>query len=460
MLVKLEINDILQYCFKKFYFVTGYLQSRAITEPKMKKGSILIPALAAVFVTIWFAKGFGSNGTLIDGVGAKSMGMGGAFTAIARDTASIYHNPAGIARQKGKTLEAGLNLMYPRPRYDEADNANVYAGKLLWVLPQFGFVNKEESSRLGWGFGFFTVAGLQVKYNLNHAVFGAQPYESKLALSKAAPAIAYKVTPKLSLGAGLNIGFQEFDLKIPYVVQTGALAGSNVLVDIKTSGQGFGGIFGLLYEIDDKTALGFAYTTKMDVDLQGTTPFLTTTGLSAHYDVNIDYHWPKTLALGLSHKPSPKLILASDVTWIDWSAGNEDLILKLSEGTNADINALAGSAGIIDVLPLDWKDRFVFHFGAEYHSSPKTTLRAGYIYGKSPVPDSTAVPVLAAILEHTITLGAGYKPQKSWEYNIAYQHSFKHRQTTGSSDLLGGDYNNSKNSIYSNSLIFTISYLF
>ena len=274
------------------------------------------------------------------------------------------------------------------------------------------------------------------------------------------PTVAYRLTPKLSLGAGLNVGFQEFDLKLPYVIQTGVLAGTNALLDIKTSGEGFGGIFGLLYEIDDKTTFGLAYTTKMDVDLQGGTPFLTTTGLSAHYDVNIDYHWPKTLAVGLAHRPSPKLLLASDVTWVDWSAGNEDLILKLSEGTNAIVNGLAGSASIIDVLPLDWKDRFVFHFGTEYYFNPKITLRAGYIYGKSPIPDSTVVPVLAAILEHTITLGVGYKPQKPWEYNVAYQYSFRHRQTTGQSDLIGGDFNNSKNSVYSNSLIFTIAYHF
>lgn len=425
---------------------------------RMKK-NFLIFGLVMAFATICFGNGYGANGTLADGVGAKSLGMGGAFTAIADDTSSMYHNPAGIARQKGKTLEAGLNLMYPRGSYDETGNTDVYAGKLLWVLPQFGFVDKEESSKLGWGLGMFTVAGLQVKYNLNHSTFGEQPYESKLALSKIVPTIAYKLTPKLSLGAGLNVGLQEFDLKLPYVIQTGVLAGTNALVDIKTSGEGYGGIFGLLYEINDKTTLGLTYTTKMDVDLQGGTP-LYTSGLSAHYDVNIDYHWPQTLAMGLAHQFSPKLLLASDVTWVDWSAGNEQLILKLSEGTNSTLNGLAGSTNIIDVLPLDWKDRFVFHFGAEYLLSPKITLRGGYIYGKSPIPDDTAVPVLAAILEHTITLGVGYKPQKSWEYNVAYQYSFRHRQTTGQSKILGGDFNNSKNTLYSNSLIFTIAYHF
>lgn len=423
------------------------------------KRSVLIFSLAAVFVTVCFNGSYGANGTLVDGVGAKSMGMGGAFTAVADDTSSMFHNPAGLAGQEGKTLEAGVNLMYPRPWYTDAENSGTYAGRLVWTLPQFGFVNKNEDSNLALGLGFFTVAGLQVKYSLNHSTLGEQPYESKLALSKVVPTVAYKLTPKLSLGAGLNFGIEEFDLKLPYVVQTGVLAGTTALADIKTSGQGFGGIFGLLYEVNDKTKIGLTYTTKMDVDLQGGTPFIATVG-SAHYDVNVEYHWPTTLSLGLAHQPSDKFRFASDVVWVNWASSNEELVLRLSEGTNSTINGLAGSSSIEDIIPMNWKDRFVFHFGSEYYLNPKTTLRAGYIYGKSPIPDSTLVPVLAAIMEQTVTLGVGYKPQESWEYNVAYQYSFKHEQTTGQSGLVGGDFNNSKNKIYSNSVILTLTYRF
>jgi len=425
----------------------------------MKTGALVF-SWAVFFATICFTKSYGANGTLADGVGAKSMGMGGAFTAVADDTSSMFHNPAGLIRQEGKTAEAGVNLMYPRPHYNKVNNQGASSEKLVWTLPQLGFIDKNETAKFGWGIGAFTVAGLKVKYNLNNTTFGYQPYESNLILSKVVPTIAYKLTPKLSLGAGLNVGLQNFGLKLPYVIQTGVLAGTNTLVDIKTHGVGYGGIFGLLYEISDKTTVGLTYNTKMDVELHGGTPLSTVAFGSAHYDVNIPYHWPQTFGIGLAHKPSPKLLLASDVVWVDWSADNEHLTLKLSEGTNSTINALAGSTNITDLLPLNWKDRFVFHFGTEYYLNPKVTLRAGYIYGKSPIPDSTLVPVLAAILEHTVTLGIGYKPQKSWEYNVAYQYSFRHSQATSQSELLGGDFANSKNRISSNSVIFTLTYRF
>ena len=275
----------------------------------------LIFVLGVVFLTLCVSNGFAANATIVDGVGAKSMGMGGAFTAIADDTSSMYHNPAGIARQEERTIEMGLNLMYPRPRYDEAANPGEDAKKKFLPLLQVGFVNRQEGSNWGWGLGAFTAAGLKAEYDLNHTTFGNQPYELKLSLNKIVPAIAYKITPELSFGAGLNIGIQEFDLALPYVIQTGVLAGTSTLIDVKTSGEGFGGIFGLLYEIDDKTTIGLTYTTKMDVDLQGKSPLTTSIGLSADYDVNIDYHWPQTMAVGLAHRLTPKLLLSSEVVW-------------------------------------------------------------------------------------------------------------------------------------------------
>lgn len=104
-------------------------------------------------------------------------------------------------------------------------------------------------------------------------------------------------------------------------------------------------------------------------------------------------------------------------------------------------------------------DSYVFHLGGEYYLNEKATLRTGYIYGKSPIPDDTLVPVLGAILEHTISFGLGYK-WESWELNAAYQHSFNHSQSTDTSDILGDDYNNSQNELYANSLFLTLSYHF
>src|SRR3990172_5369825 len=65
----------------------------------MKK--IITFILVITFQAVSFAGGFSKVGTaaaqfLKIGVGARAMGLGGSFTAIANDVSSLYWNPAGI----------------------------------------------------------------------------------------------------------------------------------------------------------------------------------------------------------------------------------------------------------------------------------------------------------------------------------------------------------------------------
>jgi hypothetical protein len=44
------------------------------------------------------------------GVGARAMGMGGAYTAVSDDAAAIYYNPAGLAQMR--RIEWNLRKFY------------------------------------------------------------------------------------------------------------------------------------------------------------------------------------------------------------------------------------------------------------------------------------------------------------------------------------------------------------
>lgn len=70
----------------------------------MKRFIVFLLALGAVWPgTVWAAKEFAKVGTIggqflkID-VGARAVGMGGAFVSVADDATAIYWNPAGVAR--------------------------------------------------------------------------------------------------------------------------------------------------------------------------------------------------------------------------------------------------------------------------------------------------------------------------------------------------------------------------
>jgi long-chain fatty acid transport protein len=131
------------------------------------------------------------------------------------------------------------------------------------------------------------------------------------------------------------------------------------------------------------------------------------------------------------------------VDWINWSDAFDDLPITLRNGSNADLNGFAGSSTLQDTPPLDWRDRFVYRVGVEYAVTPQVTVRGGYAYGKSPVPDATLTPLTAAIMEHSLGVGVGYRHRR-FLVDFAYQYSLPAAQRVGQSALLSGEYSNSR----------------
>ena len=72
---------------------------------------VLVPigVLLLIYNSSTYAEGYGgrAGAFLLRGVGARAMGMGGAFTAIADDATATYWNPAGLGRLRGPQL-AGM----------------------------------------------------------------------------------------------------------------------------------------------------------------------------------------------------------------------------------------------------------------------------------------------------------------------------------------------------------------
>lgn len=61
--------------------------------------------------------------------------------------------------------------------------------------------------------------------------------------------------------------------------------------------------------------------------------------------------------------------------------------------------------------------------GTAYELNDKTTLYAGYNYGKNPIPRSHTTPFIAGILEHHYTAGAAYKFTPEWTFTGGFEYS-------------------------------------
>jgi long-chain fatty acid transport protein len=125
----------------------------------------------------------------------------------------------------------------------------------------------------------------------------------------------------------------------------------------------------------------------------------------------------------------------------------------MSDGSNPGVNNVLGSS-FKDSFPLDWKSEFVYRAGLEYDVTENLTLRLGYCYGQSPVPADTLTPMTAAINEHTVSAGVGYR-WRNVGFNVAYQYAIPATQSVGTSGLLAGEYSNSSTTVAAQLLAIT-----
>ena len=145
-------------------------------------------------------------------------------------------------------------------------------------------------------------------------------------------------------------------------------------------------------------------------------------------------HWPRSSACS-NGRVAP--------CWIDWSSSFDTLEVRLKDTNNELYRALlAGGKDLNDDVPLDWKDQWVPRIGVEYKLDDHFAVRAGYRYSRSPVPSETLTPLTAAISEHLVSAGVGYKTGR-FSADLAYQWHIPNTQHVGESRLLSGEYNDS-----------------
>ncbi|MGH7321209.1 MAG: OmpP1/FadL family transporter [Candidatus Rokuibacteriota bacterium] len=422
--------------------------------------------LLGVFVIAWLCgleQGAEANGIFRNGVGARAMALGGADAAWAEDAlGAMAANPAGLGFLTTPTLNLSLTAVtadgrFRNPVNDDGDLSGdpgfvpdgAFALRLGPVAVGIALI--PESLLFGdWQYND-TPGGLGGK-----TTYGLQQHKSGIVVLRSAVGLGVSLGPNFALGGSIGLVYNENTLEAPYVFQSHPiLKGFKTLLDLETSGYGWNGSVGLLYRPHETVQLGLAYKSETTVHSDGRASGNAAAQLAAlgvpfrpdfRYDAEVTTVFPQMVTGGLSWKFHPRWRLALQVDWINWSDAFDDLPIKLTNGNNADINGFVGSDTLEDTVPLKWRDRFVYRIGLEYTVRDNLWLRAGYAYGKSPVPSSTLLPLTAVIVEHTLTAGVGYRRGR-YQVDLAYQLDVPRERRVGTSGLLAGEYSQSRTEV-------------
>jgi len=391
---------------------------------------------------------------------ARSQALGGIYVTSSGDAVdALAANPAGLTSLSGRTLDASVSLMLPRGSFSNSVNNSAPMSQTPGALPYGAFAMPIRHSRFSLGVGF--VPDLASVSNWHYvdapgtagATYGLQEQKSAILAGRAIAGLGVVVNPKLSLGVTLGADYNSNTLDAPYVFQQQpVLQGLKTLLDLHTTGYGWNGSVGAVIRPTRAVELGLAWKSSTTILSHGTASGdanaqFAALGLggvpsSFNYAAQVRNVLPQSLLANVAWRVNPLWLVAFQTDWVNWHSAFTNLPVSLTNGTNAAINGLVNSSSLQDGVPLNWKDQYSFHIGWERLLTESTSLRFGYAHANNPVPNSTLVPLTAAIMSNQISTGLVYHRGRS-SFEGAYSYDPTAQAQVQQSAILAGEYNNS-----------------
>ena len=291
--------------------------------------------------------------------------------------------------------------------------------------------------------------------------YGYQTQETQIIAVRPSLGIARSFGKKWAAGATVGIVYNENDLHAPYIFQQQPqLAGLKVLLALTTHGYGWNGGAGVQWTPSSRLRAGLAWKSGTSIRTQGdasgtASALFAALGVTASplysYHAQVLNKLPQGFDAGVSWELRRRLRLDLEGDFTAWGQAFKQLPITLTGGTNAVVNSVVGSTTVYDNVPLHWSNTGTYRVGLESPLSDSLTVRAGYSYANNPVPNSTLLPLTAAIMQNTIGTGVGWS-HGHWRFDAAYQAQLPSTQHVGQSSILAGEYSNSRVQVSTQSL--------
>ncbi|HEX9593411.1 MAG TPA: outer membrane protein transport protein [bacterium] len=396
--------------------------------------------IVAVLVA-WAPPAVATNGLNVIGFGGESVAMGGADLAVARDTTALNTNPAGLAQIPTRRVDFYGSAAYTIDvSHRDALGNDEGVDKTVFFGGDAGCAVPVAGGRAAVGIGIFGQGGAGIVYDELNTPFGNRDeLSNQYGIARITPGVALRVNDALFLGASAVITYAQnqqrffpdtsfFDPADP----AHAFFGSK-LDDMDAVDAGLK--VGAMVRPASRVTLGVSYTSQVDLELDGGELVSNQTaagfGQVTYRDVTLSgAGQPQELGVGVAWQASETLLVAAELTWLDWSRAARRSRLRAR-----DPDRPAATPVIESDTPLNWRDQYVIALGLAWDVTERTVLRAGYNYGRNPIPDDTLNPLLPNIAEHHLTAGAGHRLTGQWRMDVAVEYQLPHEVTYTNPDL-------------------------
>lgn len=391
-----------------------------------------------------------AGGILIYEAGQEGNGLANAgAAALATDPSVLMSNPAGLTELAGTQISANAQVIlgdlgFSRDNHNQFDGNE--GGNALQYLPGASFfVSHQIDERSAIGFGMYGNFGLALDYDDDWAgrYFNQEAAIIGVSLQ---PTLAHKFTDDLSIGIGPRIMYAYYRNETAINNNLLGLRDSpDGQLEYKDTDVGAGINFGLLYLLSERTRIGLAYTSKIDLEFKDSpsvrkvdNPIINAALRRLDVDsLELDMSVPQTVLLSIAHDLDPQWQLLGSLGWQDWSEFGDI-------GVEVDANA----ADVSRTADRQYKDTWHASLGAQYQATSKLRWSMGVGYDSSAVDDKDRTVDNPMGEAWRLATGVNYKVDEGLDLHAAYTlvwlGDMDVEQTKSrSGDTLSGTYRNS-----------------
>lgn len=337
----------------------------------------------------------------------SATGLGRAFAgeAVIADNASVLsRNAAAMMMFDTASISFGLTMVKPdvsvkNTQYNRLhslgiiptglDSMSIYDTDSIASTEFVPNIYVIQPLNDKWAFGFASYSnfgtGTEFDNNYDASIFGGK---TEVKSANIGFSLAYKLNDQWSVGGGVDVIYGVGNLYRDLDVNKCNAFGNKCTVDkvkaldISATGVGIGGNVGVVYQLNDRNRFGLSYKYSPEIEAKGDVYYLENHMPGTNINSDAVYlPLPDIAEFSGYHLLTDKVAVHYSYQWIGWSAFD-----------SVDINDV-DSDQRTSVKEYNWKNSYHIAVGTTYYLNKKWTLRAGYMFDKTPVDEITSISI-------------------------------------------------------------------
>lgn len=340
-----------------------------------------------------------------------------------------YFNPATVTELPGTQFELGATFIKP---WADVKTVSPYTGTTsvghghskVWSIPN-AYATHQINDALFFGLGLYTRFGLGAKFPSDWAG-RYNSIKAEILSFDLAPVLAWKVSDRLSLAAGIDIRY--FDIELSQQIDAAGAAGLRPYNDPAPSPYDVRQTFhgddilpavdvGATFKVTDTVTAGLAYHSRIKYHVKGDAKWEKPPAVAAmapQFFNNCDFDaWnynPDKVMAGVAWDATEKLTLSAGLTYTLWHL-YDDLVIHVAKPE------LMGRDKVTS--EKKWHDVFRASAGASYRISDEWGVRAGYTFDQSPINGAHTDYLVPGDDRHLFSVGADWT-KGAWTVDASY----------------------------------------